>query len=447
MNENLKVIREFEFITCNPEYEGDPVPNIHYISKDRFKELDTFIRRQNDNDEEANSLDFFRSFIKKGIGDVIQAKNYVGLVQLGSGFQVQILPKIDMGGETDAKHPIQRVFIDMLRSLKDFPCKVFSYSNLRIEDMNIFEIFINMYIQQVSELTRRGLKSSYLRIEDNKNIFKGKLIISEQIKKNIAHNERFYLAFDEYSQNRPENRIIKSTLLKLQKISNSSNNVKTIRQLLTYFDMVEFSINHDKDFSRVVIDRNTKDYEDVISWSKVFLMNKSFSSFSGDNKAMALLFPMEKLFEAFVAKHLSKVFSEAGYDVSTQDTGKYLFTEDKRDVFSIRPDIVITDKRGFKIIMDTKWKRLDNSPENNYRISQADMYQMFAYSKKYNAKNIWLIYPLVDSLCDHPPIEFKDEEETLVSLFFINILNIEAELKKLLEKVEEQFAKLVSKRQ
>lgn len=44
--------------------------------------------------------------------------------------------------------------------------------------------------------------------------------------------------------------------------------------------------------------------------------------------------------------------------------------------------------------MDTKWKILnENDGKNNYGISQADMYQLYAYAKKYNSKELYLIYP------------------------------------------------------
>lgn len=69
--------------------------------------------------------------------------------------------------------------------------------------------------------------------------------------------------------------------------------------------------------------------------------------------------------------------------MTAQDRGYYLFEEDNRRVFALRPDIVIVRPDGHKIIMDTKWKRLISNRETNYGISQADMYQMFAYAKKY----------------------------------------------------------------
>ena len=113
---------------------------------------------------------------------------------------------------------------------------------------------------------------------------------------NLAHKEKFYMAYDEFLVDRAENRLVKATLLKLQKLTSSSQNSKEIRQLLIAFELVEASTNYEKDFSKISIDRNTKDYTNLMRWSKVFLFNKSFTSFSGKVSSRAILFPMEKIF-------------------------------------------------------------------------------------------------------------------------------------------------------
>ncbi len=432
MNDNLLSMKEFEFITSNKSYAGTE-DNVRYLKERYFKELDDFIRNQDNTDEEGNPLDFLRTRTVKGLGNVIQAKNFVGLIQLESGYQIQILPKVDFGANDTGK-TTEEVFIDMLRSMKDFPGKVFSSANLRTESINLYEIFINMYLYQLSLLTRRGLKSAYVSQEDTLNVFKGKLLINRHLKENIGHAERFSLAYDEFNLNRPENRLIKSTLLKLQKISTSSNNLKSIRQQLIYFELVNPSWNYASDFDKVQIDRTTKDYEEILAWSKVFLMNKSFSTFSGDNKARALLFPMEKVYESFVSMHIVDIFEREDYSVSTQDTGRYLLKEDNRNIFSLRPDIVIEDNNGNTIIMDTKWKRLYDSSQENYGISQQDMYQMYAYSKKYNANEVWVLYPRVNEL-ENRIIEFRDED-TKIHIFFVDVSEIEKSIKELLSKIK-----------
>jgi 5-methylcytosine-specific restriction enzyme subunit McrC len=193
--------------------------------------------------------------------------------------------------------------------------------------------------------------------------------------------------------------------------------------------MVEPSTNYTKDFSSVVIDRNTKDYEILIQWSKVFLMNQSFTTFSGNTTARALLFPLEKVFESYAAKNLKRVLGDLNWEISTQDKGYYLFDAPRE--FALRPDIVITRDDGSRIILDTKWKLLSNNPRKNYGISQADMYQMYAYSKKYNTPEIWLLYPLNEEM-KNIDISFqasnRDVVETKVRLFFVDVIGIKESL-------------------
>jgi 5-methylcytosine-specific restriction endonuclease McrBC regulatory subunit McrC len=64
---------------------------------------------------------------------------------------------------------------------------------------------------------------------------------------------------------------------------------------------VQFSsLDYKSDFSKYIPDRNMKDYTTALLWSKVFLMGKSFTSFAGSEVAVALLFPMETLFESYI---------------------------------------------------------------------------------------------------------------------------------------------------
>lgn len=443
MNEKLLVIKEFDMITCNEEFEEDEF--YKFLSNPHFDDFERFVKA-NTADDETIALDFFRVFSKKGVGTVIQAKNYVGLIQLESGYQVQILPKIDFFGDDETDLKSTRIFINMLRSMKDFPGKAYGSANLKTENMNLYELFISMYLEEVTDLTKRGLKSAYTREKDNLNYFKGQLLFDEHIKRNSAHKEKLYVSYDEFSLNRAENRLIKSTLLKLQKLSTNSNNLKSIRQLLVHFENIEPSNNYAKDFSKVNIDRNSKDYENIIILSKVFLLNKSFSTFSGDTSSRAILFPMEKVFEAYVGQKVRHVLSEINYDVSVQDTGYYLFNQQGRGVFSLRPDIVITREDSSRIIMDTKWKRLINDEGKNYGISQVDMYQMFAYSKKYNTPDIWLLYPKTKEVKGIDNIVFVSPEDdgskVKVSIFFVDLNNIDINMIQLRDKVSSTYMKV-----
>lgn len=437
--DKLLEVKEFDTIICNKDYKDDK--KYKYLDRKEFDHLTSFIHEFSGNEENADALEFMKIGYRRNLGEVVSIKNYVGLIQISHGFQIQVLPKISFGeGEDEGNRETKKVFLKMLRSMKDFPGKVFHDASLKVDRMNLYELFINMYLQEVRRLVKRGIKSAYVLQEDNLKYYKGKLLVGQQIRANVGHKERFYVAFDEFHPNRPENRLIKATLQKLQKLTASAENSKEIRQLLTAFEMVESSTNYQKDFSKVVIDRNTKDYEMLMQWSKVFLMNQSFTTFSGSTVSRALLFPMESVFESYVAQQMKKVMIPAGWSVSSQDKGHYLFTEPRRQ-FALRPDLVL-ERDGRKIIMDTKWKRLIDNEKANYGISQSDMYQMFAYSKKYDTREIWLLYPINEEMRGHKPIQFDsispvtNEVETTVRLFFVDVANIEESLAELREKID-----------
>lgn len=431
--DKLLEVREFDTITGNADFKNDE--KYKYLDAAAFHDLVEFIHEFSGDEENADALDFMRISYKRNVGDVVTIKNYVGLIQMNSGYQVQVLPKISFdSGEDAGNKETKRIFLKMLKSMKDFPSKVFNDASLKVDRMNLYEIFINMYLQEVRQLVKRGIKSAYVGQEDNLKFYKGKLLTSQHIKTNMAHKERFYVAYDEFHPNRPENKLVKATLLKLQKLTTSAENSKEIRQLLTAFEMVEPSTNYTKDFSQVKIDRNTKDYEMLIQWSKVFLLNKSFTTFSGKNTSRALLFPMESVYESYVAQQMKKILGPAGWEVSSQDKGYYLFMEPRRQ-FALRPDIVC--KRGDRtVIMDTKWKSLINSERANYGISQSDMYQMYAYSKKYETSEIWLLYPLNDEMRDHTDIEFESGDGTTVRLHFVDLTRMPETLEELRDKLE-----------
>ena len=426
-------VKEYDTIICNTDFEKND--NYKYLEKEKFNNLSEFILEFTGDDENADAMEFMRVSSKRFVGNCITIQNYVGLIQMKNGFQIQILPKISFSNKEDGNsEETKKIFLKMLRSMKDFPGKAFHSASLNVDKMNLYDLFINMYLQEVRTLVKHGLKSTYVSVEDNIHCFKGKLQVAQHICNNLAHKERFYVAYDEFIPNRAENRIIKATLLKLQKITASAENKKEIRQLLTAFELVEASVHYEKDFAKIVINRNTKDYEMLMKWSKVFLMNKSFTTFSGKTVSRALLFPMETVFESYVAQQMKKIFCPDGWEVSTQDKGYYLFAEPQR--FALKPDIVMKkDKRT--IILDTKWKRLNDNPRANYGISQADMYQMYAYSKKYQTEEIWLLYPVNEKVRECNDICFDSGDNTKVHVFFVDVADIENSLTKLKEKLEQ----------
>jgi 5-methylcytosine-specific restriction enzyme subunit McrC len=209
--------------------------------------------------------------------------------------------------------------------------------------------------------------------------------------------------------------LIKTTLRFLYGKTRDDHNKLNIFRLLYFFSDVDYSTAFDADFSKSVADRSMSHYAKALSWCKVFLRGNSFTTFTGSEVAIALLFPMEKVFESYVAAKLRQHISN-DFELRTQDKRHSLFDLPTK-AFGLCPDIVLMSKEKVTV-MDTKWKIL--SGDRNYGISQADMYQMYAYSKKYNAEKTVLVYPLSGNLSGDD-ISFQSNDKVNVEIFFIDL--------------------------
>ena len=402
------------------------------LPPDTFDALENFVLSNSTNDTDA--LELMGISARKGVGKIITAKNYVGVITMDDGTTIEILPKI-FSHETITEGKVKKLLVDMLKTLRNAPFKSLQSTNVNIDKLSIFEIFIRMFVDEVFYIVKRGLKCDYETIQSNESVFKGKMVFAGQIKHNYAHKERSFVEYDEFNTNRAENKILKSTLSYLYKSTTSSKNKSDIKTLLNAFSDVDESKDYQSDFSKIVPDRKTTDYQTALLWSKVFLMGKSFISFSGSEVAFALLFPMETLFESYIAAQLKKMLGHSGYTLSAQDKTYHLFDEPRK--FLMKPDIVIKNKAlGQVFVMDTKWKVLSNA-KANYGISQADMYQMYAYQKKYTSENVTLLYPLTEKVEQDKDIRFLSHDGTEIKIRFIDLFDLSNSLKAIVTEIKE----------
>ncbi|MDX4063625.1 McrC family protein [Aliarcobacter skirrowii] len=391
------ILKEFEYL----QYRDNTKDN--FIKKETFDSLEKFVL------ENEKTAQYLKITTKNGFGKVLQAQNYVGVIQTKDGTTIEILPKIKNTTTEKSKD----ILIKMLKTLKNSPFKNSSVANLKSSKIPLFEIFISMFLEELTVLVRNGIKSDYISKEENLKFLKGKLKISEQIKYNTIHKERFFVQYEEFISNRVENRLIKTTLQFLYNKSKLNKNQQRIREFLFVFDEIEISHNIKTDFSNIKLNRQMKDYEQVLLWCKTFLFENSFSPYKGNDIAFALLFDMNLLFESFVYSYLKK--SSNFQDIKSQDRTHHLAYENGIGRFRLKPDIVIN---GGKIIADTKWKILSEDKAYN-GVLQDDMYQLYAYGTKYdNCEKIYLIYPFDELIIKNSYNYFKNKELKLDILFF-----------------------------
>ena len=387
------------------------------IPGNSFNNLWSFILEKQSNDDSPDKA--FELFTRGG-KRIIRAKNYVGVVETKSKDIIEVLPKI-YGVESSEES--KRIFLKMLRVLKNFNNLSFQDANLHSkDDFPILELFITNYVLETEKLLLQGLKKGYVKNESNQPFLKGKLLFKHHLKHNLVNKSKFYVAFTQFDADIPINRIIKSTLSKLLNLTKSNSNRRKISNLSSILGDIPFSINISADLSSI---RNSNrlfsNYSKIVEWSEIFLLNKGFTNFSGKNINQAMLFPMEKVFESFVAyqiRRFSKTFS-----VSTQHKKFHLVEKYReRPKYRLKPDIFASNTKGDGcIILDTKWKIIDEKLKGK-SIQQSDMYQLYAYGRKYlkgyGEPVLYLIYPYNKKFTEElPPFYYEKEGDFWLKLY------------------------------
>lgn len=393
--------------------------NVTCLSKSAFAYLRSLIQ------DEPRDTDF-GPFLKLNTykrQTALKVQNYVGVMQTPCGTLIEVLPKLYSGGqETEEKTRYQ--LIKMLRCLRNSPFKKADTADIRDAQMPLLEVYISQFLALTNQLIKRGIRSDYIRVQKNAKFLKGRLLVSQQIRSNAMHPEQFAIECDEYLVNRPANRLIRSTLEKVKRASQSAHNQRLSRELCFVFEEVPESNDISADFKRVKVNRGMGYYQDVLSWCQLILNGLGPTASSGTFNTLSLLYPMERIFEDYVAHCLRKTvgvdFGE-GATIKTQ-ASKHSLVEDHdgSKIFNLRPDLMVMKGKRPILVMDTKWKLIDASDRRNkYGVSQSDMYQLYAYGHKYlkdnDHKELMLIYPKTDKF-QQPLPDFRYEDGFVLKL-------------------------------
>ena len=330
----------------------------------------------------------------------IQVTNFVGVIRAPDGFQIEVLPKVGKaigGGASEAR----QLLIDMLRCLYEFRHIQTDSAKLKATRMPLLEVFLSEFLAAVEQIVKRGLRSDYAIRQDNVMALRGKLLIAPHLRQNLYRADRFFTEHDEFSTNRPENRLLHAALCRALQMAASQANQKLARELCFVFAEIPESTQIAQDFQRVRIDRGMGHYADALAWARLILDDQSPLTGTGGNRAPSLLFPMEAVFEAFVAKHLSKQLAHP-FILKTQARSHHLVRHQDQNWFRLNPDLLVREADRDVLVLDTKWKLLNDQKSNGtdkYGLAQSDFYQLYAYGQNYldGKGDVVLIYPRTDS--------------------------------------------------
>ncbi|MGQ8870112.1 McrC family protein [Myroides sp. TSA_177.3] len=317
----------------------------------------------------------------KLIRNGVQFNEHVGVIQIGKT-TIEVLPKADQSGEKKWRD----LLIGMIKTVWGFDVKTTGSSTLKLKSNSILELYFELFISEVEYLLHRGLIKKYRKQEGNQTSLKGSLQFSQHIAQNLVHKERFYVKHTQYSTAHILHEIIFKTI---KLLANTNTNVALkgrIASLMMNFPEMKDCKITSSTFDKLVFDRKSKPYEKAIEIAKLLLLNHHPDVVKGRNNVLALMFDMNKLWEQFILVTLKKKLKT--HQVSAQLSKKF-WQPIEGYSSTLRPDIVIKHNESKEIIvLDTKWKNINNSNP-----SSEDLRQMYVYHRFYQANKVVLLYP------------------------------------------------------
>jgi len=314
---------------------------------------------------------------------------YVGVLKIGD-LTVEILPKADAAARPST-HLWWNVLIAMLRYCRFLKLETLASANLGLRQHSILDLYLELFLQEVEQLLQKGLIKKYRRVAGQTVALKGQLQFAKQLQYNLTHQERFFTKHETYDFDHLLHQILGQALSITENMATTPTLSTRAQQLQARFPKVTVQKITRRHFDRLPQNRQTQRYQNALDIARLLILNFQPDVKGGPNALLALLFDMNLLFEEYVYQRLRR----AGLWVQRQQAQPFW---NRR---TIRPDILLHHE-GETIVLDTKWKVLQQvSP------SMQDVQQAFVYAQYFDAKRVVLIYPDVHGINDLPPVPYQ----------------------------------------
>ncbi len=283
--------------------------------------------------------------------------------------------KLDDGKELHFLTKMKANIFYMLSYLEDF--ESFNYDHKRLIELEegklFFDVVARMLISEFENVFKKGLLKKYVNRRENLKYFKGRMIIKEQIKKNIFNKSKFFCEYNDLTYNNTEN---KSILYAINLLLNCVHNkdlkfkLKNIQNQLS--EEIEFKIIQPSELENLSYNIINNYYEKILKLS-YHIIKSSYAQGTASNKGLGFNFlvDMNKVYESFITKILKEIIIEdyPHLELVSQVNLKSLVKEGKK--FTTKPDIIIKKNNEIKLIIDVKYKV--------NKIPNGDFYQVLCY--------------------------------------------------------------------
>lgn len=325
----------------------------------------------------------------------LRARGIVGIIS-APGCQLEILPKIEAVGERASPDAatLRRRLVHMLAVAHDLRVDVGAAAELAWQRDTLLEILIRIFCGKLVDAVRHGMPRHYILHEDDLPALRGRMDVTRQFSVLAAKPQTLACRFDALSPDITLNQVMKAVVQRLSRLSQAEDNQRHLRELgFVYADIAEVPAEALR-WDRIVLDRSNSRWRELVNWARLLLGSRFQETSAGPMEGYALLFEMNVLFEAYVARLMRRALSMAPYHVSAQGGHAHCLFEGDRGRFRTKPDIIVRKDGRPVAIVDTKWKRIASRIDDPKQgVSQADVYQLMAYSRLYDCARVALLYP------------------------------------------------------
>lgn len=369
-----------------------------------------------------NALHGYQYFDLKHNGVVF--KQFVGVIQVDN-LTIEILPKIDRyeSEHYENKTKWRDVLLEMLKVTKKLKIRQVGQANVSRQSIHLLDIYFEWFLNEVQLLIHQGLIKQYYKETGNVKALKGKLEFAGHMQKNLVHKERFYTTHQVYDKDHLIHQVLGQALEIIATLSKGNYLYSKCKKVQLNFPEVKSIKANENTFSKIPESRKTAPYDTALEIARLIILNYAPNISSGSEKMLALLFDMNRLWEEYVLVRLKQSCQEEGIEVYGQNSKAFW------NGITIRPDIVlekkIEDEFSKILVIDTKWKNIDQSQPSTH-----DLRQMYVYNDYWESTKAMLLYPAHQSdLRTENFMNFNDKKHAC-SLGKISIFNQENKLDK-----------------
>lgn len=342
--------------------------------------------------------------------EYIKVKNWVGVIKIPE-VHVEILPKITRSKDPDINLS-QNNLLFMLGYAENLDFVIRGNSDFDVSNRPLLEVLINLFCNELLEQLSHGVDKNYVMLEENSIFVKGKINVLKTIRGGALNYHKPTINYEVFEIDTLINRIFKRAAKKVLGITKSVTAQKKIREILIILSEVTDAHITKNDFKKLTLSRSNIRYSGLLDFSKLILFHDNPNLSDGRHSSFSILFPMEQVFEKFVAMYFKKNLRRLeinDWTLTSQNHGGNSHLLHMRNIqggitshLALKPDIMFRTKENkVVLILDTKWKILigDDLHKRN-GVSVPDIYQMYAYAHHFSCPNNVLLYPKMEDISD-----------------------------------------------